>query len=273
MTQHPRRPAISPWANPVRRALKAGQVCIGACSLSFPSPAVAQISAQAGFSFFYFDMEHSGLPIQAVEPLCAAARLAGITPIAGTSGITDFLISRPLDNGAMGVVVPHVSTRAETELVVNACRYVPEGTRGVLSLGPLTDYEDVPLDEWVKAHNREVLVGVKVESAQGIENIEEIAAVSGLDAILVGPGDLSTSLGVSGQYDHPSMQAAVERLLAACQRHGVAGGPHVGSAEEARAWADRGARFMSCSFDGALLLGAMTRLGQDARRLVGERML
>src|SRR5947209_5499952 len=127
-----RRQPISPWVNPVTRALRAGKVCIGACSISFPSPAVAQISGQAGFSFFYFDMEHSHRPIEEVAPISAAAKLAGIAPIAGPSGIADFLISRTLDNGAMGVVVPHVSTRAETELVVNACRYAPVGTRGLI---------------------------------------------------------------------------------------------------------------------------------------------
>jgi 2-keto-3-deoxy-L-rhamnonate aldolase RhmA len=273
VSQPDRRPAISPWQNPVTRALRAGRVCVGACSIAFPCPAVAQISARAGFSFFYFDMEHSGLPIDAVEPICSAAKLAGITPIAGTSGIADFLISRPLDQGAMGVIVPHVSTRDEAALVVDACRYAPLGTRGLINMAPLTEFENADSAAWVAAANREVLVAVKVESARGIENVEQIAAVPGLDAILIGPGDLSASYELPGQTDHPRVQAAFARMLAACRQSGIAGGPHVGSPAAVREWADRGATFMSCGWDGALLLDASVAMAGGARDLLGERML
>ena len=272
MSENHRDRPIAAWTNPVLGALRAGKVCIGACSISFPCPAVAQISAEAGFGFFYFDMEHSDLPVEAVAPICAAAKLAGITPIAGPSGIADFLISRPLDNGAMGVVVPHVSTRAETELVVRACRYAPVGARGLLDFGALTEYAVVDTARWVEAMNRQILVAVKVESATGIDNIEEIAAVPGLDAILVGTGDLSATLGVPGQGNHPLVQRAVERTLDACRRNGIAGGPHVGGAEAAHDWAERGATFMSCSFDGALLLAASKQIVEGARGLLGARM-
>jgi 4-hydroxy-2-oxoheptanedioate aldolase len=264
---------VSPWANPVTRALRAGKVCIGACSISFPCPAVAQISGQAGFNFYYFDMEHSHLPIEEVAPICSAAKLTGITPIAGTSGIADFLISRPLDNGAMGVIVPHVSTRAETELIVNACRYAPIGTRGLINFGHLSNFENADNAAWVEAMNREVLVAVKVESARGIENIEEIAATSGLDAILIGTGDLSATYGIPGQTNHPTVRQAIERTLTACERHHVAGGPHVSSAEAAHEWANRGARFMSLSFDGAMLLDASRAAANAARELLRDRML
>jgi 2-keto-3-deoxy-L-rhamnonate aldolase RhmA len=266
------RQPISPWENPVARALREGKVCLGALSISFPCPAVAQISAQAGFHWLYFDMEHSGLSVDAIQPICDASKLAGIVPIVGTSGIADFLISRPLDVGAMGVIAPHVNTRAETELVVNASRYAPLGTRGFITLAPSTEFEDADPTRWVETGNREILVAVKVESARGIENVEEIAAVRGLDAILVGPGDLSATYGIPGQTDHPQVRAAIERMLAACQRNGIAGGPHVGSAEAARAWAERGATFMSVGFDGALLLEASRRLMADARDLLGPRL-
>jgi 4-hydroxy-2-oxoheptanedioate aldolase len=259
--------------NPVTRALRAGKVCIGACSISFPCPAVAQISGEAGFNFYYFDLEHSHLPIEEVAPICSAAKLAGITPIAGPSGIADFLISRPLDNGAMGVVVPHVSTRADTELIVNASRYAPVGTRGLISFGHLTDFEEAGEAAWVEAMNREILVAVKVESARGIANIEEIAATPGLDAILIGTGDLSATYGIPGQTNHPTVRQAIERTIAACERYQIAGGPHVSSAEAAHEWATRGARFMSLSFDGALLLEASRTAASGARKLIGDRML
>ena len=272
MSERPQRQAISPWINPVTRALREGSVCIGACSISFPGPAIAQIAGQAGFSFFYFDMEHSDLPINAVGAICTAAKLAGTVPLAGTSGIADFLISRPLDNGAMGVIVPHVSTREQTQLVVNAGRYAPMGTRGLINLGALTEFQSADPAAWIEAQNRELLVAVKVESAQGIENIEAIAAVPGLDAILIGPGDLSASMGIPGQMEHPRLEQAIERMLATCRHNGIAGGPHVDSAEAARTWTDRGATFMSYSFDGAMLLAASQQAVAGVRDLLGERM-
>ena len=272
MSQSSQRQPISPWGNPVTRALRAGRVCVGALSITFPGPAVAQIAGQAGFSFFYFDMEHSGLTMSDVDPICTAAKLAGTVPIAGPSGIADFLISRTLDNGAMGVIAPHVSTRAETELVVNACRYAPVGTRGLITVGTHTGFEHPDAPSWIDAQNREVLVAVKVESAQGIENVEEIASVPGLDAILVGPGDLSATMGIPGQLDHPDLEQAIERMLAACRQNGIAGGPHVGSAEEARKWADRGATFMSYGLDGVMLLEASQRAVAGLSDQLGERL-
>jgi 2-keto-3-deoxy-L-rhamnonate aldolase RhmA len=136
----------------------------------------------------------------------------------------------------------------------------------------LTEFREVSTVQWVEAMNREILVAVKVESVTGIENIEEIAAVPGLDAILIGPGDLSASYEVPGQTNHPIVRAAVDRMLAACKRHGIAGGPHVSSAAAAREWADRGATFMSCSFDGALLLEASKQLAGGIHDLLGDRL-
>lgn len=270
----PRREPVSPWVNPVTRALRAGAVCVGACAISFPNAASAQIFGQAGFAFYYFDMEHSPLGTGEIAAIAAAAKLAGIVPVAGPSSIADHLIARPLDNGAMGVIVPHVSTRAETELVVRSALYPPAGTRGLLNLGALTEFAAVDAAEWVAAINRETLVAVKVESEEGIANIEAIASVPGLSAILIGPGDLSASLGIPGApLTHPRMHDAIERMLAACARNGIAGGPHVGSVEMLAHWVERGARFFSYSFDGGLLLDVSRRELRSARERLGDRML
>jgi 4-hydroxy-2-oxoheptanedioate aldolase len=269
-----RREVISPWQNPVTRALRNGNVAVGACAISFPGAASAQIFARAGFSFYYFDMEHSALSIEAVAPIATAAKNAGIVPIAGPSGIADHLVSRPLDNGAMGVIVPHVTTRAETEVVVNACLYAPQGTRGLLNFGALTDFEMANPGDWVSAINRETLVAVKVEGEAGINNIDEIASVPGLTAILIGPGDLSASLGIPGApLDHPRMTEAIEAMLTACERNGIAGGPHVSDQAALGAWVERGARFFSYSFDGAMLLEGASQAACQARDVVGARLL
>ncbi|MBV9354417.1 MAG: hypothetical protein JO023_02705 [Chloroflexi bacterium] len=267
----PRRDPISPWRNPVTRALRDGKVVVGVCAISFPGAATAQIFGRAGFSFYYFDMEHSSISVEDVAPIATAAKHAGIVPIAGPSGIADYLVSRPLDNGAMGVIVPHVTSREETELVVRSALYAPDGARGLLNFGALTDFEMANPAEWVRAINRETLVAVKVEGVAGIEHIEAIASVPGLSAILIGPGDLSASLGIPGApLEHPRMVEAIQAVLAACARNRIAGGPHVGSREDLASWVNQGARFFSFGFDGQLLLDASRNAVCDAQAIVGD---
>ena len=273
MSEPSPRKTVSPWASPVTRALREGRVCIGALVVSFPHPAVFQIFAEAGFSWLYLDMEHTQLTYDGVREICVAAKLAGAVPVAGPTSLADHLVARPLDAGAMGVVAPHVETADQTADVVRWSRYPPVGTRGLIGFGDLTGYREVDTGEWVKAQNREVLVAVKIESVVGIDNVEEIASVPGLDAIIIGTGDLSATMGIPGQTKHPDIRDAVLKMLAAAKRHGVAGGPHVGSPEDAASWAEKGATFMSMGFDGALLLEASKDAVARCRKALGDRML
>ncbi len=267
------RAVISPRVNPVTRALRAGKVVLGSCSIAFGSVPTAQIFAAAGFSFNYFDLEHSQTSLEDLAAMCAVSKLAGAVPIVGPSSIGDHLIGRPLDAGAMGVIVPHVSTAEETRRVVQYSRYAPVGIRGLVSPGILTEFESPDGSDWVESQNREILVAVKVESGTGIDNIEEIAAVPGPVAIRIWPGDRSAWLGIPGQTGHADVVDCIERMLATANKNGVAGGPHVGSAADAAHWADRGARFMSVSFDAAMLLEVAAGAVSDARARLGDRML
>ena len=273
MPEVAQRLPISPWVNPVIRALREGKVCMGACTIAFPGPAAAQIFAEAGFSWLYMDMEHSQATYSDIAHMSAAAKLAGIVPIAGPTSIEDHLVARTLDAGAMGVVVPHVSSAAQAANIVEWAKYAPVGKRGLLHFGDATGYRQVDVPDWVDSQNREVIAAVKVESGEGIDVIDEIASVPGLDAILIGPGDLSTTLGVPGKTSHPSVTKSIEKMLQAAARHGIAGGPHVSSAEEAEAWADRGATFMAYSFDGGMLAGAARAAIASTQDLIGDRLL
>ena len=265
---------ISPWVNPVTRALREGQVCIGACSIGFASPPVAQVFATAGFSWYYVDMEHGRLDYEDLEHICNASKAAGIIPVAGPTSIDDHLVTRPLDSGAMGVVVPHVETAAETEQIVQWTRYPPIGARGLLPRGVFNAFERVDTGEWIEAQIREILVAVKVESTTGIENIDEIAAVPGLDAILIGPGDLSLSMGIPGQTDHPDVHDAILKMLQAVKRVGIAGGPHTGrNAKEIANWVEQGATFMAVTSDSSLLYEISAETVRETRELLGNRLL
>ena len=268
------RDVISPWVNPVTRALRQGKVCLGAFSVAFGCEAVAQIFGRAGFHWYYMDMEHGRSTYNEIAQMSIAAKLAGIVPIAGPTSLADHLVARPLDAGAMGVIAPHVETADETEQVVKWCRYPPVGARGMLNRGIFNGFESADAGEWAEAQNREVLVAVKVESGIGIDNIEEIASVPGLDAILIGPGDLSTTLGIPGKTTHPEVEACIDKMLAAVKRHRIAGGPHLGrSPKDAARWADRGATFMSFTSDGGMLLEIASSTVRETRELLGERLL
>ena len=140
-------------------------------------------------------------------------------------------------------------------------------------MGRRPSFEHADAAEWVEEQNREILVAVKVESGVGIDNVDEIASVPGLDAIIIGPGDLSATLGIPGQMDHPDLTHAIEKMLAATKRHGIAGGPHVSTPEEAAYWVERGATFMSLNYDGAMLLETSQQMVGELRGYLGSRML
>jgi 2-keto-3-deoxy-L-rhamnonate aldolase RhmA len=129
-------------------------------------------------------------------------------------------MARVLDGGAQGVIVPDVGTAARAQEVVAACRFPPLGQRSVMGLGPALGYQAVPLAELNPRLNAETAVIVMLETAEGIENAEAIAAVDGIDCLLIGSGDLTTDYGIPGQVDHPKLRTAYERVAAACQKHG-----------------------------------------------------
>ena len=273
MSSYDVRPAINHQSNPVTRALREGKVCLGACSISFASPPVAQIFGSAGFHFYYIDMEHGQPGYPELATICMASKLTGMVPIAGTTSVEDHLIARPLDAGAMGVIVPHVETPEQAAMAVRYSKYPPEGKRGLLTAGVHTEFAEPDAGDLTAGQNREILSAVKVESGLGIENIDEIAATPGLDAILVGRTDLSATLGIPGQIHHPDIRDSVERMLAAVKRHGIAGGPHIGSIEESLEWADKGATFMSYGYDGDMLMQASKQFVGGVAELLGDRLL
>ena len=142
-----------------------------------------------------------------------------ITPLVRVPSHDGQWMSRVLDGGAQGVILPDVNTSAEAEAIVSACRFPPMGRRSVMGLGPALGYRAVPLSELNPKLNAETAVIVMLETAEGIENCEAIAAVKGVDVLLIGSGDLTTDLGIPGQVDHPRLRAAYERVATACQAH------------------------------------------------------
>lgn len=239
--------------NKVKRALAEGRVQIGTSVAQLRSPEVLRIYAAAGFDWVFIDGEHGGFGIETIQDMCRASNDHGLCPIVRVASMEYDLVARALDNFAMGVIFPRVESRELLEQAVSWTKFPPEGIRGFGLAPAWINYEKATLAE-VGAHtNRETMVVLQIETRTAVDRVDELLSVKGLDAVMVGPVDLSISLGVPGNFEHPSMVAAMETIRDACNRHGIAPGTQTRNLALARFWRDRGMRFLGCSSDTGML--------------------
>jgi 2-keto-3-deoxy-L-rhamnonate aldolase RhmA len=219
---------------------------------------IPMIAAQAGFDSIYVDMEHSPVSLQSVSTLCAGALGAGITPIVRPPGHGADWISRVLDGGSQGLLVPHVSNAKEARAIVTAARFPPVGHRSVMGPTPALGYKALPLGETNKTLNNETIVIVMIETPEGVERADEIAAVEGIDALMIGSNDLCTELGIPGELRHPKLRAAYESVAKACRAHrkSLAVGGIRGDLELQTELVRLGARFIIAGNDVSYLAAA-----------------
>lgn len=250
----------------LRSRLRAGEPVIGTW-LNTASPIVAELLAAAGFDFVTLDAEHSPVDVPQALPLFQAIRsgspeCSGLVRVAGSSYDE---VKRFMDAGAAGVICPFVNTAEQAREVVRAVKYPPLGARGV---GFCRDnVYGADLGERVGSANDDALVCVQIEHVDAVARIDEILAVEGVDAAFVGPYDLSASMGVTAQFEHPDYLAAKATVLAACERHGIAPGVHVvqPDVDEVLQSIDKGYRLIAYSLD-ITMLNHMSRTGLEAIR-------
>lgn len=196
--------------NTLKRRLYAGQPAFGVMC-TFPSPPVVEMLGLLGFDWILLDNEHGSITVDSAEACIVAAELTGMAPIVRPVGNRPDLIAPFLDRGAWGVQVPHVNTAAEGRAAVDAAKYAPEGHRGIFSGGRPADYGlRGSTGEYAAAANRETLVCLMLEEVEAIENLPELLGVPGVDVYFIGAGDLSQSMGYTGQQAHPEVQRLVE---------------------------------------------------------------
>jgi 2-keto-3-deoxy-L-rhamnonate aldolase RhmA len=234
--------------NSVRRTLAAGGVAVGTMVTEFATPGIARLAAAAGADFVLYDLEHTGYGIERLRGVLAAARSADTVPFLRVPDGAYDLIARALDIGAVGVMVPHVEDADEARRVAAAARYPPAGARG---FGMLFRDEWSPdgVPATIEHVNREVMTLVQIETAAGLEAVDEIASVAGIDVLWIGHFDLTASLGIPGDFDHEMYHQAVDRVLDAGRRHGKPVGMVCGSVDDGRALLARGFRLVSYSID------------------------
>jgi 2-dehydro-3-deoxyglucarate aldolase/4-hydroxy-2-oxoheptanedioate aldolase len=215
----------------------------------FTSQGVGRIVASAGAEYIIYDMEHTGWSIETIRNLIATTRAADTIPMVRVPAAQYNLISRPLDVGAMGIMVPMVETAEQAELIAKSTKYPPAGIRGCAFGVAHDDYTGGDVLAKMQSSNEEIFVIAQIETKLGLENAAAIAAVEGIDCLWIGHFDLTTSLGIPAQWDHPLFQDAVDHVIKVCNDHGVIPGIMGGSVEDAIAWVKRGFRAVAYSGD------------------------
>jgi len=240
-------------ANPVGARLRTGGTAYGTMAFEFFTPGLMAILAGAGADFVLLDTEHSGVGIETIKAQIAASRGLGIVPMVRVPGSHYHLIAPVLDAGAMGIMVPMVESAEQARQIASWCRYRPDGVRGVAFGMPHDDYGDGDVVQKLREANERTLVIALIETAAGVAQAEAIMAVDGIDIGWLGHFDLTNSMGIPGQFEHPDFLAAVDRLVSACRTHGKPAGVLAGAVEAAEAWRARGFRVFAYGTDISLL--------------------
>jgi len=230
---------------------------------------IVRIAKSAGFDSLYVDLEHSSLGLEATGQISIAALALGIAALVRVPANTPDYISRVLDGGALGVIAPGVRSAGEARAVVAAAKYAPLGRRGAAGGLPHLAYANLPAAEANAAINAATMVVVQFESAEAIERADEIAAVDGVDLVMIGTNDLLADLGLPGQFEHPRVHDAYARTIAACRKKGK----HVGVGglparpQLIAEFVKMGARYVSTGTDLAFLLAEASERASQVRAL------
>ena len=254
--------------NQAKAKLEAGELALGMGVRITRSVEIAKIAKVSGFDWLFIDMEHGAMSVDSACQISVAALDAGVTPIVRTPGHEHFHATRVLDGGAQGVVVPHVSTVESARQVADNCRYPPVGHRSLAGSMAQLEYEALAIGEAAKLINANTLVTVMLETPEAIENADAIAAVAGIDVLLIGTNDLCAEMGIHGQFGHERVAKAYERVIAACRnnrKHPGMGGVY--DQELSSKYIKMGARFLLAGADLSLMMTAAKARTQFLRQI------
>jgi len=247
--------------NTTKQKLRRGELALGFGVHHLRTSGTAMLAAAAGHDWLFIDMEHGAISVHEATQLCIASLPTGVTPIVRICAGALDEGTRCLDNGALGVIVPHVDTAERAKEIAQAFRYPPIGHRSWGGPPAAFRYDAPGNAEAQVALNEAVLVVAMIESTQAVANADAIAAVPGIDGLLIGTSDLTAELGISGQIGHAKVAEAYEKVGAACRKHGKSlGMGGVYDKENASRYIKGGARMiLSGSDHNYILAGAKAR--------------
>ena len=210
--------------NAIKNDIRAGKTVAGAMVFEFFSPGMASILANAGCKFVLFDMEHTGLGYETLKWLFASCRGLPIEPMVRVPRGEYTWLARALDLGARGVMIPMVESAAQARSIVEACRYPPVGRRGAAFGFAQCDYLGGDVADKIRRYHERTLLIAQIETERGLAQVDEIAAVGGVDVLWVGHFDLSNFMGIPARFDDPRFDAALRQVAETARRHGKAAG-------------------------------------------------
>lgn len=206
--------------NVTLQSMRAGGVSLGIALRYERGPHIARAMLASGFEWLFIDLEHSSMPLDAVAAISVASLDAGITPIVRVPVMDLGTAVRVLDTGALGILMPHVEDAEQARTIASALRYPPQGHRSISSTLPQFQFRSPPAAEACRELDVATLIGVMLETPGSVENADAIAAVPGIDLLLIGGADLTAELGLHGQFDHPDVLAMFQTVADAAHRHG-----------------------------------------------------
>lgn len=254
--------------NHAKAKLERGELSLGVGLRQPRTVDIGKAMKTAGYDWLFIDMEHNTMGIDIATQISVAAQDAGITPIIRVPGHEAFHASRALDGGAQGIVVPHVDDAETAARMVSYCRYPPVGHRSMTGALPQINFESHPVDQVAKAVNDATLLTVMIETPTAVENAEEIAAVPGIDVVLIGTNDLCMEMGIPGQFGHDKVEDAYRRVIEACHKHGKH--PGMGGVYDLtlmQKYIGMGARFILSGNDFSFMMSAARTHAASLRKI------
>ena len=256
--------------NKTKRLLEDGRVAVGIAHSQLPICEIPKMFGAAELDWVFLDSEHSPFSSDTLHELIRAYRMTDVTAVVRVCDFQYDLVARALDSGAEGIILPRCEDPDQLAHAVRGAKFPPLGHRGFGLGPPQIGYQAASFDTITEHCNSETLLIAQVESTRALERVHELASVEGLDSLLIGPADLSISLGVGGQWHHPRRVDAVDRVIAACNDHGLWPAIQVRDGRLADFWIGRGMKLIGCSTEAALLWGAVQGLTDQLRASAGK---
>jgi 2-dehydro-3-deoxyglucarate aldolase/4-hydroxy-2-oxoheptanedioate aldolase len=248
--------------NKVKKALKEGKVQLGTSYGMLRSTDVARILVQAGFHWAFIDGEHGWFGLETISDICRASVRYGLCPVVRVADLQYDLVARSLDCGAQGIMLPRVESPELLEKAIGWTKFPPIGVRGFGLTPHHVDYANATIPDIISHMNENVMVVFQIETVRAFEMRDELLAVPGIDAVMIGPADLSIALGVPGDFQHPKLVEHMEAIRDSCLKRGIAPGTQTRNLVLGKFWRERGMQFLGCSGETGMLLDRATEIAK-----------
>ena len=242
----------------LKNRLQSGESLMGTMILVFDNPDVVNMLQVCGFDYFVLDCEHGAFDLRQAADILGRAKSLGLPAVVRVPSAQREVILKYMDMGAAGLMLPNCDSVEKARALVQHAKYHPLGQRGVSVMRAHNGYERpvAGMADYMRGANKATLLMIQIESPAGVDNVADMLAVDGIDAAFVGPNDLSQSMGIMGQLDHPRFLDALDRVIAAAKGHNKYAGIHMTEAAALRTWMEKGMTLNMWSNDVAMLMSA-----------------